>query len=148
MADKEPQCGVIKEHCDKLCNDPTDSTGSVVDPSLVTPDYHPAANAAWQRVTELEQGVEELKKKLRERENEVKEQEDRVKKYRDAVDEVGRWLDEKEQQLKDYDLTEVDPTKIQEKMAAVKVCCVGNVVGTSRRDRSLSTENECICSAA
>ena len=140
VADKEPQCGVVKEHCDKLCNDPTDSIGSVVDPSLVTPDYHPAADTARQQVTELEQEVEELKKKLKNKENEVKEQQDRVKKYHDAVSEVSQWLDEKEEQLKNYDLTEVEPSKIQEKMAAVKVCCVRSVVGTSCRDGSLLTE--------
>ena len=122
MADKEPQCGVIKEHCDKLCNDPTDGTGSVVDPSLVTSDYHPAADTARQQAAELNQRVEEVKKKLRGRESKLKEQQDRVKKYQDVVDEVSRWLDEKEHQLKDHDLTEVEPTKIQEKMAAVKVC--------------------------
>ena len=124
MTDKEPQCGVVKEQCDKLCNDPTDSIGSVVDPSVVTPDYHPAADAARHQVAEVEQRVEDLKKKLRDRENQLKEQQDRVKKYQDAVDEVNQWLGEKEQQLKDYDLTEVEPAKIQEKMAAVKVCCV------------------------
>ena len=35
---------------------------------------------------------------------------------------VMPWLDEKEGQLKDCDLTEVEPAKIQEKMTLVKVC--------------------------
>ena len=121
VTDKEPQCHMTKEQCDQLCNDPTDAVGSVVEASMVTPDYHPAADTARHQVTELEQRVEELKKKLSNRENALKEQQDRVKKYQDAVSEVGQWLDEKEQQLKDYDLTEVEPDKIQEKMAAVKV---------------------------
>lgn len=113
---------MMKKQCDQLCSDPTDSIGNAVEPSLVTADYHPAADVAKQQVNELDQRVEELKKKLKDREDELKEQEGRVKKHQDVVNELNRWLDEKEVQLKDCDLTEVEPAKIQEKMAAVKVC--------------------------
>ena len=122
MTTKEPQCGVIREECDQLCNDPTDSIGNTVESSSVTADYHPSSDTARQQVNELDERVEELKKKLRDREKQLKEQEERVKKYKDVVNEVSQWLNEKEHQLKDYDLTEVEPAKIQEKMAAVKVC--------------------------
>ena len=121
MADKEPQCVVVKDCCEQLCNDPTDSIGGMAEASLITPDYHPAADTARHQVTELDQGLEQLKKKLRDRENRLKQQQDRVKKHQEAVSEVGHWLDEKEHQLKDYDLTEVEPVKIQEKMSAIKV---------------------------
>lgn len=123
MTSKEPQCSVIREHCDQLCNDPTDSWGNNVEPSLVTANYHPSADTARDHVTELDKRVEELKKKLRGRENELKKQQERVKKYQDAVSEVSQWLDEKEHLLAGYDLTTAEPMRIQEKMAAVKVCC-------------------------
>ena len=112
---------MAKDCCDQLCNDPTDSIEGVAEASMITPDYHPAADAARLKVTELDQSLEQLKKKLRDRENKLKQQQDRVKKHQDAVNEVGQWLDEKEHQLKDYDLTEVEPAKIQEKMSAIKV---------------------------
>lgn len=112
---------MIREECDQLCNDPTDSIGNNVDSSLVTADYHPSADTVRQQATELDQKVEELKKKLRDRENQLKEQEKRVEKLQGAVNEVSQWLDEKEQQLKDCDLAEVEPAKIQEKMAVIKV---------------------------
>ena len=122
VSSKEPQCGVIRTQCDQLCNDPTDSVGNVVEPSMVTADYHPCADTARGHVSELDQKVEELKKKLRNRENELKAQQERVKKYQDGVNGVSQWLEEKEQQLNDYNLTTAEPMKIQEKMAAIKVC--------------------------
>ena len=121
MTAKEPQCGVIREECNQLCNDPTDSIGNTVQSSLVPTDYHPSADTAKQQVTELDERVEELKKKLKDRENQLKKQEERVKKFQDAMNEVAQWLEKEEHQLNDYNLTEVDPTKIQEKMAAIKV---------------------------
>ena len=122
VRDKEPQCGTIRQQCDQLCNDPTDSVGNNVDPSLVTVDYHPSADTARDQLTQLDQTVEQLKKKLRDRENESKEQQAKVKKLEEVSSDVSQWLDEKEGQLKDCDLTEVEPTKIQEKMTSVKVC--------------------------
>ena len=123
VAGKDPQCGVIKEQCDQLCNDPTDSMGNSVDPSVVTADYHPAADTARGHVSDMDKRVEELKKKLRDRENALKKQEDRVKKYQDAVSEVIQWMDDKEHQKVGYDLTTAEPLRIQEKVEAVKVSC-------------------------
>ncbi|XP_065889965.1 microtubule-actin cross-linking factor 1-like isoform X3 [Dysidea avara] len=121
VRDKEPQCGTIRQQCDQLCNDPTDSVGNNVDPSLVTVDYHPSADTVRDQLTQLDQTVEQLKKKLRDRENELKEQQEKVKKLEEVSSDVSQWLDEKEGQLKDCDLTEVEPTKIQEKMTLVKL---------------------------
>jgi len=105
-----------------LCNDPTDSVGNNVDPSVVTADYHPSADTTRDQLTQLDQTVEQLKKKLRDKENRLKEQQAKVKKLKEVSNDVIQWLDEKEGQLKDCDLTEVEPTKIQEKMTLVKVC--------------------------
>ena len=93
-----------------------------MDPSVVTADYHPYADTARDQLTKLDQTVEQLKKKLRDRENELKEQQAKVKKLEEVSNDVIEWLDEKEGQLKDCDLTEVEPAKIQEKMVSVKVC--------------------------
>ena len=131
MDGKEPQCGVIKEQCDQLCNDPTDSVGNSVEPSVVTADYHPAADTARGHVSEMDKRVEALKKKLRDRENALKKQEERVKKYQDAVSEVIQWMDDKELQKVGYDLTAFEPLRIQEKVETVKVSC--SVVVTSWR---------------
>lgn len=117
---------MIKEQCDQLCNDPTDSVGSVVEPSVVTADNHPAADTARGHVTEMDKRVEELKKKLKDREDQLNKQQERVKRYQDAVSEVIQWMDDKELQKVGYDLTTAEPLKIQEKMDAVKVSC--NVV--------------------
>ena len=129
MDGKEPQCGVIKEQCDQLCNDPTDSVGNSVEPSVVTADYHPAADTARGHVSEMDKRVEELKKKLRDRENTLKKQEERVKKYQDAISEVIQWMDDKELQKVGYDLTAPEPLRIQEKVEAVKVGCSVTVYG-------------------
>lgn len=123
---------MIKEQCDQLCNDPTDSVGSVVEPSVVTADYHPAADTARGHVTEMDKRVEELKKKLKDREDQLNKQQERVKRYQDAVSEVIQWMDDKELQKVGYDLTTAEPLKIQEKMDAVKVSC--NVVPNWRAE--------------
>lgn len=72
-------------------------------------------------MTELENKVGELKKKLKERENELKKQEKRVKRLREDVNNMSEWLGDKEHQMKHFDLSEVEPTKIQNKIAAIKV---------------------------
>ena len=93
-----------------------------MDPSLVTADYHPSADTTRDQLSQLEQTVNQLKKKLRDKENELKEQQEKVKKLEEVSSDACQWLDEKEGQMKDCDLTEVEPAKILEKMTIVKVC--------------------------
>lgn len=121
IATKETVYAVVREDCNQLCNDPTNSMGNSVELPLVTSDYHPCADVARDSITELDYKVEELKKKLRDRENEIKEQQGRIDKLQKVINEMGQWLDEKEAQSKAFKLTEVESAKLQEQIAAVKV---------------------------
>ena len=83
------------------------------------------ADAARHQVTQLEQTVDELKRKLKEREKELKEQQERVKRLQEGVNETSEWLDDKEQHFNNFNLSEVEPMKIQKKITAIKVCMHG-----------------------
>lgn len=79
-------------------------------------------DVARHQVMQLEQTVDELKGKLKEREKELKEQQERVKRLQEGVNEMTAWLDDKEHHFNNFNLSEVEPMKIQEKTTAVKVC--------------------------
>lgn len=96
--------------------------GSNVELSLVTPDYHPSANTARDKVTQLDQRVEELKKMLKEREDELKKREGKIKRLQEDDAKMSEWLNENEHQLTDINLSEVESTEIQKQIAAIKVC--------------------------